>query len=65
MVGGFETTTFTNDCGYRDILKVTTPKGVYSEEEMEKIYRIIKEQVGDEFLTVVVPEGVTLEIVER
>lgn len=63
MFGGFETTTFTNDCGYRNILKVTTPKGVYSEEETRKIYKIIKEQVGDEYLTVVVPEGVTLEII--
>lgn len=54
----------TNDCGYKMILKVTIPEGVYSEDETRKIYKLIKEQVGDRFLTVVVPEGVKLEILE-
>ena len=52
------------NCGYKMILKVTIPEETYSEEEIKKIYKIIKEQVGDILLPVSVPEGVKFEIVE-
>ena len=62
MVGGFDTT-YTN-FGYPTILKVTIPKEMQYKNEGEKLHEIIKAQVGDDFLPIVVPEGVTLEIVD-
>ena len=63
MVSGFTdftTTTFPASC---QILKVSVPKGVYSDKEMKKLYNDIKGQVGNCYLPVIVPDDVNLETI--
>lgn len=45
------------------ILKITTPKGVYSSKEETEIYTSIQKQVGKYYLPIIVPEDVRLEII--
>jgi len=63
---GFTTLTSSNVgnsyIGDRTILRVSVPKA-YTKKEMKELYDSIQEQVGYEFLPVIVPEGVSLEIV--
>ena len=47
----------------RSVLKVTTPKGVYNDKQSQELYRQVKDQVGNEYLVVVVPDDVQLEII--
>lgn len=62
MVSGM--TDFTTSCfDNRSVLKVSTPKGVYTEKQSEDLYRQVRTQVGDEYLVVVVPDDVKLEII--
>lgn len=59
------------DCTYtmstnnreRTILKVSTPKGAYSKKELKELYEMAQSQVGDDFLPVIVPDDVTLEVI--
>ncbi len=44
------------------ILKVSIPKEIYDKEK-DKVYKTVKSQVDNEYLVVVVPEGVELEII--
>ena len=62
MVAGmtdFATTCFDN----RSVLKVSTPKGVYTEKQIDDLYRQVRTHVGDEYLVVIVPDDVRLEII--
>lgn len=61
---GFDSFNFTstND-GYRTVLRVGIPKGAYSKKEIKEIYDSIQEQVGCEYLPVIIPNDVTLEII--
>ena len=45
------------------ILKITTPKGVYTVKERKENYDSVKEQAGKYYLPIMVPEDVKLEIV--
>ena len=47
------------------ILKVSTPKGVYTEKERKGLYESIKTQVGNHYLPVLVPEDIKLEIIDE
>jgi hypothetical protein len=47
----------------RDVLKITVPKGAYSDKELQKLYNDIKDQVGNYYLPIIVPDGVNLEII--
>ena len=44
------------------ILKVAVPQN-YTEKEMKNINKLVKEQVGDYYIPVVVPNGIELEII--
>ena len=47
------------------ILKITTPKGVYNVKERDAIYKSVKEQAGEYYLPIIVPEDVKLEIISE
>ena len=46
------------------IIKVSIPKGVYTDDETRKIYDLIKTQAGEEYVVIMAPEDVKLEIIE-
>ena len=62
MVGSFTdfTTSYQEN---RSILQVAVPKGKYSDKEKKQLYNDIKDQVGDYYLPVIVPDDVVLEII--
>ena len=47
------------------ILKITVPSGTYKQEDQKAIYNSIKEQVGNCYLPIVVPENIKLEIISE
>lgn len=46
------------------ILKISTPKGVYSDKDRKALHENIKTQVGNHYLPVIVPEDICLEIID-
>lgn len=66
MVSSFTDLTATCFPSYSDnrsVLQVSTPKGVYNDKQTQELYRQVRDRVGEEFLVVVVPEDVKLEII--
>lgn len=49
--------------GMKEVLKVSIPKELYKEKEIKELHTLIKKQVGDAYLVVVVPNDVQLEII--
>ena len=47
------------------ILRVSVPKQVYTAKEKEDLYESVKKQVGKNYLPVLVPEDVKLEIISE
>ena len=47
------------------ILKITVPSRAYTQKDQKAIYNFIKEQVGDCYLPILVPENVKLEIISE
>lgn len=47
----------------RNVLKVTTPKGVYDKKMIKELYEQVTDQVGNEYLVVIVPHDINLEII--
>lgn len=47
----------------KSVLQVSTSKGVYNDKQSQELYRQVKDQVGNEFLVVIVPDDVKLEII--
>lgn len=47
----------------KEVLKVSIPKETYKEREINELHGLIKKQVGDAYLVVVVPNDVQLEII--
>ena len=47
------------------ILKISTPKGAYTEKERKSLYENIKTQVDNHYLPVLVPEDIKLEIIDE
>lgn len=66
MMSGFTnlTTNFPTRLESCPILKITVPKGAYSDKEIKKLYDNIKDQVGNRYLPVIVPEDVSLEVID-
>ena len=58
----FTTTSFNEIQDDVKILKVAVPQN-YTEKEMKNINKLVKEQVGDYYIPVVVPNGIELEII--
>lgn len=58
----FTTTSFNEMQDDVKILKVAVPQN-YTEKEMKNINKLVKEQVGDYYIPVVVPNGIELEII--
>ena len=58
----FTTTSFNEMQDDVKILKVAVPQN-YTEKEMKNINKLVKEQVGDYYIPVVVLNGIELEIV--
>ena len=58
----FTTTSFNEMQDDVKILKVAVPQN-YTEKEMKNINKLVKEQVGDCYIPVVVPNGIELEII--
>lgn len=52
-------------CKPLSILKITVPSRAYTQEDRKAIYNSIKEQVGDCYLPILVPENVKLEIISE
>lgn len=65
MVSSFTdfTTTCAPTCEPRNVLKVTTPKGVYDKKMIKELYGQVTDQVGNEYLVLIVPDDVNLEII--
>ena len=47
------------------ILKITVPSRTYTQVDTKAIYNSIKEQVGNCYLPIVVPENIKLEIISE
>lgn len=62
MVSSFTDFT-TSYSGNKSVLQVSTPKGVYNDKQSQELYRQVKDQVGNQFLVVIVPDDVKLEII--
>ena len=58
----FTTTSFNEMQDDVKILKVAVPQN-YTEKEMKNINKLVKEQVDDYYIPVVVPNGIELEII--
>lgn len=52
-------------CKPLSILKIAVPSGTYTQEDQKAIYNSIKEQVGNCYLPIVVPENIKLEIISE
>lgn len=63
MVGSFTDFITSSHPVVCPILKVTVPNE-YSDGAKKKLYNDIKDQIGDYFMPVIVPEDVNLEVVE-
>lgn len=58
----FTTTNFNEMQDDVKILKVAVPQ-IYTEKEMKNINKLVKEQVGDYYIPVVVPNDIELEVI--
>ena len=58
----FATTNFNEMQDDVKILKVAIPQN-YTEKEMKNINKLVKEQVGDYYIPVVVPNDIELEVI--
>ena len=58
----FTTTSFNEMQDDVKILKVVVPQN-YNEKEIKNINKLVKEQVSDYYIPVVVPNGIELEII--
>ena len=58
----FTTTNFNEMQDDVKILKVAVPQN-YTEKEMKNINKLVKEQVGDYYIPVVVPNDIELEVI--
>jgi len=53
------------DCKPLSILKIGVPKEVYSAKEKEYIYESVKKQVGTNYLPILVPDDIKLEVISE